>query len=168
MDPYSRQAHSTIEAIKRKIPGMSEELMARRDIWGEPVSSPDALIAPGVTALYMQKISSDPVNQAMLRLGIAPAQVGRTIRNVELTDQQRDDFARIAGRMSKMRLDMIVKSPQFASWPAHVQHDVIAETIRGCREAARGQVMLKYPQILRDAAENRIKKIHGENIREID
>ena len=168
MDPYSRQAHSTIEAIKRKIPGMSEELMPRRDIWGEPMPSPDAVIAPGVTALYEQQVSHDPVNLTMLRLGIAPAQVGHFIRNVELTDQERDDFARVAGRMSKMRLDAIVRSPQFSSWPPHVQSLVIQETIKQSREAARGQMMLKYPRIMRDAVQNRLKKIRGEDIQEID
>lgn len=44
----------------------------------------------------------------MLELDIAPTQVDRKIRN--LTDQQSDDYSRIAGRMVKMQLDKIVQS----------------------------------------------------------
>jgi hypothetical protein len=168
MDPFSRQAHSTIEAMRRKVPGLSEDLMPRLDMWGEPVPSQDALIAPGVTALYMKKVSTDPVNQALLRLGVAPAPIGHHLRNVELSEQERDDFARTAGRMSKMNLDRIVKSPMFGSWPDHVQRDVITTVIKQSREAARGLIMARYPRIMREAVQAKLKHIRGEDIAEIE
>jgi hypothetical protein len=92
---------------------MSETLFPRRDVWGEEIPNPQALGAAGLTAIYMTRISNDPVNRAMLDLGIAPAKVEKKIRNVELTEQEYDDFARLSGRMAKMRLDTIVKS---ADW----------------------------------------------------
>jgi hypothetical protein len=70
---------------------------------------------------FMQRISNDPVDRAMLDLGIAPAKVERKIRNVELTEQEYDDFARLSGRFAKMRLDMIVKFADWQMWPAHVR-----------------------------------------------
>ena len=151
-----------MDAIKVKIPGLSESLLPRRDIWGEPMANRDALIAAGVTAIYETRMSRDPVNLALLDLGIAPAQVTRKIRNVQLTDDQYDDFQRIAGRMAKMRLDAIVNSPDYRSWPNHIRHDVISEVITQTREAARGVMMAKFPQIVRDATQARLKKITGE------
>ncbi|MDE2439841.1 MAG: hypothetical protein KGP14_02360, partial [Betaproteobacteria bacterium] len=74
MDPYSRQAKTLIDAIKKKIPGLSESLMPRRDIWGEPIANKDALGAPGLTAVYEQQVSRDPVNQTMWSLGVYPSQ----------------------------------------------------------------------------------------------
>lgn len=162
IDPYSRQARTIMDAVKQHIPGLSEQLLPRRDVWGEPMPSREALLAPGVTAIYEQKISQDPVNQAMIKLGIAPAQVKRTIRNVPLTDQQYDDFARISGRMAKQRLDVIVRSPDFATWPAHVQHDVITEVIKQSREAASGIMMMQYPTIVQAATAAKLAKIRGE------
>ena len=161
-DPYARQARTVMDEIKRRIPGESETLFPRRDIWGEPIANPDALIAAGVTAFYERQMSHDPVNLAMLALGIGPATLERKIRGVQLEDGQYDDFQRIAGRMAKMRLDAIVGSGQFSSWPAHVQHDVIAETIKQSREAARGVMMMKYPSIMRSATEAKLKKARGE------
>ena len=161
-DPYSRQARTVVDAIRSKVPGLSEGLFPRRDIWGEPMVNHDAVGAKGVTAIYETQMSHDAVNGAMLRLGIYPAPVEKKIRNVQLTDQQYDDFSRIAGRMTKMRLDAIVNSPDYQQWPDHAQHDVMAEVVKQSRETARGMMMMKYPQIVHDATSARIAAIHGD------
>jgi hypothetical protein len=160
-DPYSRQARSVMDALKSKIPGMSESLLPRRDIWGEEMPNRDALLAAGVTAIYETRMSRDPVNLALLDLGVFPALPERKIRNVQLDDQQYDDFSRISGRMTKMRLDAIVNSPDFRTWPNNVRHDVISEVITQSREAARGIMMMKYPQIPQQATQLRLQKLNG-------
>lgn len=161
-DPYSRQARTLVDAIKAKIPGVSQTLLPRRDIWGEELPNRATLGPPGLTAIYMTHVGTDPVNLAMVDLGINPGQVPRKIRNVDLTDAQFDDFARIAGRMSKMRLDAIVKSPDYATWPNHIRHDVIAEVIKQSRETARGIMMMRYPQIVRDATQAKLDRLKDE------
>jgi hypothetical protein len=161
-DPYSRQARSVMDEIKRHVPGLSEELLPRRDIWGNPLPNRSALGGAGVTSLYEQAVSRDPVNLAMFNLGVYPAYLERKIRNVELTDQQYDQYQVLAGAMAKKRLDAIVNSGQFSSWPAHIQHDVMLETIRQSRETARGVMMMRYPQIMRDATQTKIKRARGQ------
>jgi hypothetical protein len=106
----------------------------------------------------MQQANADPVNQAMLQLGIYPAPLNRTIRNVELTDAQYDDYQRIAGRMTKMNLDKLVSSYEWRYWPASTRYDVIEETITQNREVARGMMLMKYPQIAVQATRNRLAK----------
>lgn len=162
-DPYARQARTVLDAIKQKVPGLSEQLLPRRDIWGEEIPNMEALGHAGVTAIYERRMSADPVNLAMLNLGIYPAQLARKIRNVELTDDQYDEFSRIAGRMSKQRLDAIVRSADYQTWPNHIRHDVIAETITQSREAARGILMMKYPSIPHDATQIKLDKMQGQD-----
>lgn len=161
-DPYSRQARNVMDAIRAKVPGYSQELLPRRNIWGDEIPNLPALGGRAISALYEKQVNSDPVNQAMVDLGVHPAMPERKIRNIELTDQQYDDFTRIAGRMAKQRLDIIVRSPDWQTWPNHSRHDVITEVVRQSREAARGMVMMKYPKIPRDAAEALRKKKTGE------
>jgi hypothetical protein len=98
------------------------------------------------------------VNIALVELGVHPAPVSRKIRNVELTDEQYDDFARIAGRSTKMRLDAIVRSPDWRTWPPHIKRTVVNEVVNQSREAARGLMFMKYPQIIRDATAEKMKK----------
>jgi hypothetical protein len=160
-DPYSRQARTVMDSIRAKVPGLSESLLPRRDIWGNEIPNKDAFINAGVTAIYEQRVSRDPVNLALLDLGIYPAQLERKVRNVQLTDQQYDDFQRIAGRMTKQRLDAIVNAPDYRTWPSNVRHDVIAEVITQSREAARGMMMMKYPGIVRDAAQAKLDRVNG-------
>ena len=127
----------------------------------QPIRNPDALIGRGLTSIYEQALSHDPVNVAMLELGISPAAVERKIRNVTLSDQQYDDYARIAGGMAKMRLDKIVAYPGFATWPASIRADVINTAISQSRETARGVVLMKFPQLISDAYNLKLQAIRG-------
>lgn len=164
-DPYSRETRTVIDAIKAKVPGLSQTLMPKRDIWGEPLPNQEAFGGKGVTGIYVKKMSEDPVNAAMVKLGVHPGAVDKKIRNIELTPEQYDDFARIAGRTTKMRLDTIVRAPDYQTWPDHIKHDVIAETIKQSREAARGLVMMKYPDLVAKAVDYQRKKARGEKVK---
>lgn len=118
----------------------------------------DALGGAGVTAIYAKQMSTDPVNIALSRMGMGISAVPKKIRNVELTPEQYDDFSRIAGRMTKMRMDTIVKSPDFQTWPDQIKRDVITAVVKQSREAARGMMFGKYPQIIRDSTDLKRKK----------
>lgn len=37
IDPVSRKRESVVEAIKARVPGMSQDLLPRQDIFGEPI-----------------------------------------------------------------------------------------------------------------------------------
>ena len=159
-DPYTRQARTVMDSIRQKVPGMSESLFPRRDVWGQPIPSRDALIAAGATAIYEQRMSQDPVNISLANMGIGIAPVDRTIRNVKLTDEQYDDFARIAGRMAKQRLDVFVRSPDWQQWPAGVRADAVKVIVEQSREAARGMMFMKFPSILSQATQQKMQR-HG-------
>ena len=120
--------------------------------------SRDALIAPGVTAIYEQQISRDPVNLAMAQLGLGISQPERKIRNVALTDQQYDDFSRIAGVTAKQRLDVIVRSADWQRWPDEVRRNIATEVIKQSREMARNMTMMKYPQIPAQAMQAKLNR----------
>lgn len=161
MDPYSRRARTLTDSIRAKIPGLSEDVLPRRDIWGEPIQARQVLGIPGASAIWAQEVSKDPVNIAMAELGIGLAPSPKKIRNVELTDEQYDDFSRISGRAAKMRLDTIVNSAQWQNWPDHVREQVIREAVKQARESARGLMMMKYPQIMRDAVAAKREAMSG-------
>lgn len=160
-DPYSRQARTVMDAVRKGIPGLSETLLPRRDIWGEEM--PNLRGLGTFTAIYAQQAGSDPVNQAMLSLGVSPAQPERKIRGVQLTDPEYDDYSRLAGRMAKQRLDVIVRSPDWQTWTPETRHDVLKEAIRQARETARGMVMAKNPDIIRQAVAAKLAPLAGTN-----
>ena len=149
-DPYSRQARTILDAMRAKMPfdagfGQASDLLKRRDIWGEPVPNPSAL--GHATAIWESRVSTDPVNLAMdaLNMGVAPPR--RLVYNQKLTDQQYDDYQRIAGRISKQRLDVLVNSPDWRAWPPTSQQHVIKLQIAAARETARGRLAQMYPEL---------------------
>lgn len=163
-DPYMRETRTVIDAIKARVPGYSETLPPKIDIWGEPMPNQEALGGKGVTGIYVKKMNEDPVNKALLALNITPGAVDKKIRNVELTPEQYEFYARTAGRMTKMRLDVIVNSPDWQNWPPEAKVSVLQGVISGCRETARGATMAKWPTIPAEAAVLARKKARGEKL----
>ena len=58
-----------------------------------------------------------------------------------------------------MRLDRIVNSPQWRTFPNHIKLDVIKHEIESDRNVAREMMLMKYPQIAKDAYDLRLKKL---------
>lgn len=159
IDPYTRQARTTMDAIKAKIPFLSETLLPRRDIWGEPIANKEALGIDGFSAIYESKATKDPTNIALLKLGVFPPQPEREIRGVELTDKQYDDYTRIAGRTLKMRLDAIINTPGFSSAPEYYQREIIQKNKDQTREQARRLIMMESPDIVQKATQRKMAKV---------
>ncbi len=133
LDPYMRRANGFIEQVQAKTPFLSESLTVRRDIFGEPLAS-HMIVTP-------TRVNDDPSIKAMQAANIWPREVDRKIRGVELTPQQLDDYARIAGRKFKMNLDGFVHSPEYAAMPGHLRRDMIQDMLTQDREAARQTVI---------------------------
>jgi len=161
IDPYTRQARTVVDAMKAKVPGLSQELLPRRDMWGEMLPSRDALVSPAITAIFMQKRATDPVNIEMVRLGMGPAPPERKILNQQLTDEQYDYYSMIAGRMAKGRIDSMVRSPDWANVPDGQKRDLISLQIKNSREAARQAIMARDPTIAVRAAQAKKDKLNA-------
>lgn len=154
IDPYSRVARTTMDAIKAKIPFVSETLTPRLDVWGQPVPN------RGWLGTYRQAVENDPVDKALYDLHIYPAQPSPRIRGVKLSDRQYYDYAGIAGRDAKMRLNALVSMPGFAQMPVAPKIELINKAISGARDRARNLVLMKYPEIIEQAVANKRAKLN--------
>ena len=138
MDPYSRQARTFLDKLRAKLPfdvgfGRSTDLSPKRDLWGEPIQNARSLDQLGLTSIWISKQSTDRVNREMLRLGVAPSPVERRVRGQTLSDQQYDDYARLAGRLTKMDLDRVVNSQYWSQIPDAQKRDVIEHAFKANR-----------------------------------
>lgn len=159
VDPTLRQARTTVDMLKSRVPGLSETLLPKRDVWGEPIVNQGSLGPDIANPIYESKMRNDPVDRTLLNLGYYPTALKRSIRGVQLTDQQFDDYSRMAGRMAKMRLDAIVRTPGFSDTPPAIQAEIVAKTVDSSRETARSVVMMTNPQIIRDAIAAKTSKL---------
>lgn len=162
VDPVQREVRSTLDAIKARVPGLRQELLPRRDVWGEPIVSQGSAGPNMISPIYETRMNTDPVNQALLKLNIYPSKLQRKIRGVELTDKQYDDFQRIAGRMAKIRLDALV-TPGFTKIPEQSQAEVINKIISSSRETARSTILMQNPDLVKKATDNKLQLLRGKS-----
>lgn len=151
IDPYQRETRGIFEAAQAKVPWASESLMPRRDIFGEPIPN------GGPNPSY----ADDPVVKAMNDLKIGVGRLEKKIRGVELSEQQYDDYARVSGRMAKLRLNALVSNPGFATMPATMRVELIHNAISTSRESARSMVMMQNPEIITKAVDAKTAKVTG-------
>lgn len=136
-DDFEREARVPWEAVQGRIPWFRNDLLPRRDRWGEPTER--GLLGP----FSVRPENDDPVNRTLLELGVNLAQPKRKIAGVELTDEQYDDYVRISGRLAKNMLDGII-TPEFRSLQPGVQVEVIQKVVNSARAMARAQIGLQY------------------------
>jgi hypothetical protein len=132
-DQYQREVHSWTAAARNMLPGLSEGLMPQRDWTGTPVGS-HTMMSPSV-------FKNDRTMAAMEAAEFYPAKIERNVRGVPLSDQQYDDLARVAGRLAKVRMDMLVSGPGFSALPLGMQNKAMHETLSSSRKVGEDWLM---------------------------
>lgn len=150
IDPYAREARTTLDAIKDKIPFVSETLYPRYDVWGQPV------LNHAYAGVYFDRLNQDPTNVELQRLHIFPEKADRKIVGVELNDAQYDDYARTSGRMAKMFVDNFVRQPGYQQIPDEMKAAEIHKQIENGHSIAQERIKMQYPQIVVEAQANKL------------
>ena len=135
LDPFEREMRSAWESVQSRLPWMREDLMPKRDRWGEP------FVAGAIGPLQMKMVNEDPINRTLLELGVNVDQPRRQIGGVDLTPQQYDDYTRVSGRLAKTMLDGII-GDRFRSMPPGAQIDTIKSVVNQARAMARSEVRI--------------------------
>lgn len=160
-DPVLRDARTMIDTLKSRTPGLSEDVYAVRDIFGDPILRGDSLGPDMISPIYTAKVNNDPTVKEMLSLGIFPAKPDRQIRGVELTAPQYDQYQFVAGKLLKQHLDVMVNTPGWADIPAFARKEAITKTISQSRESARSYVLMQNPDIIMQAVQAKIHDLGG-------
>lgn len=156
-DPLQRESKDIIDGIKSRLPGLREELMGKIDLWGELIPNQDKVGPDLISPIYESKLKNDPVNQRLLDVGYFPSKPGKKIRGIELTPAQYNDFIKISGKRSKMLLNNIVLQPGFSALPKEIQAKTMKSIIDDSRESIGSFILMKYPEIGRQALENKLR-----------
>lgn len=114
MDPFQREARTTLDAIRSKIPGQSERLAKRLDIAGEPIERDTG--APG-NPFQGGKPKQDVLADTMLQLGVAKNAPSRSMvvsgKSFELKDHDYESYKAFVQKARWSALTPFVSSPQF-------------------------------------------------------
>ena len=80
-DPYLRESHSIIERIRSQTPGISKELPAIRDLWGNKIEFRSGLgwAYDAVSPIYSKKEDPSAIDSEIIRLGMNLRKPPRTV-----------------------------------------------------------------------------------------
>lgn len=140
IDPVARKRESVLDAVLARIPGLSDNLLSRRDVFGEPVKLDN--LGPDFLSPFAQtEARNDPVVAEMMRIGKSVSAPGKQYtqdgEKLDYTPEQYDRYHEIAGRLSYNRLLALIGSPQYARLDDAARQKASAKAIADARRDAR-------------------------------
>ena len=157
-DPLIRDSQSVMDAFYNRIPGLSTELPARRNVFGEERrfqegAAPEFLGTVGKTFSPVAKstITNDVVFNELVNLKITPSTPKRTIGGVDLTPKQYESLLmEMIPLQTKAKLEFLIKSPDYQALLPLQKTDAIKTIIQNDQKAARDLTAATYPNIIDD------------------
>lgn len=169
INPEVEAVYSMTDALKKRIPGLSDSMPKRRDLWGEPVTTQVSrgerswaeTAFSAISPIYVSEGKDSPIDKELtrLKLGISMPSRKQEILGVsmELTPQMLDDYIVLMNKTDlgngnlKQTLNELVSNPDYKRMGNEMKEEYIKKTFTKARLSAKAQLMEKYP-ILQDMA----------------
>lgn len=151
-DPVAKFLTETVNGIYKQIPGLSDELPARKTLWGDDIdrSSGVGWAYDMLSPVPSKSDKPDPVNEMILDNKIKISHPSRVIEGVSLTGEEYARFVELAGKPAKEYLDQFVANGAFnqmSDGPDGMKAEVVKNIIGSFRKAARAQMLQEFPEL---------------------
>lgn len=138
VDPILREAQAPIARIRSRIPGMSETLPTRRDVFGRPVEMSGGVGPDILSPIATTTARNDPTVNALLSAGV---RIGMPARR-DYTPEQYSDYQERAGALTKPQLDALASSPEWRSMDQDARQDAVDDILKDARRDARDSMAI--------------------------
>jgi hypothetical protein len=149
-DPTLRDTQSVMDRIKSRIPGFSDDLPARRNLWGEPITLGGGLGPDLISPIYSSFGTNDPVSNELVRLELFPPMPQRRIDGAEIPSKLYWAYVENAGKPAHRQLEELITSPewkQLDQFP-ETQRSIIRDIVQENRDVARAVLRLNMGKVL--------------------
>jgi hypothetical protein len=158
-----REVNGVLDAIKNRMPGLSRNLHARRNVWGEEVKrgSGAGQGAAGaaynfLSPVYTTSVNRDPVMQEMARIRVPLAMPQRSLtidgEKRKLTPAQYSAYVQLSGKPAKSYFDQFIQTDDWKSMTIEEQRDEAKDALKEFRESAREQLKQMFPELSKAGA----------------
>lgn len=131
--------------IQSRIPGLSEELPARHDIFGREIVSEGGLGPDILSPAWIKTQRDDPVAKEMLTIGATFGSLPRKTKDVEHTPEQQSQYEALAGRYTYEDIAEAMTEPGWGALDDEAKADRVDDIKRDARAAARDELGLGIP-----------------------
>ena len=169
MDPVMRDVQTISEAIRNRIPGLSEGVAPRRDVLGEPMRRAEIMGAvPMAWPFAYSKVSNDIIAQELAQLGAGftppramrndvdlRAYVNRNGQNSYDRWQELTGQVRLGGKTLREAMEQLIRTPSYQKIdPTSVEGyesprvGMIRKLISRYRDAAFRTTLKEFPDLM--------------------
>ena len=172
MSPEMSATYGYIDRIKSRLPGYSEDLPPRRNIFGEPVVLEGGIGPDIMSPIYTSTVKDDPIADEMVRQQVAIGMPRRQIKGVELDAQQYDRYILLysgieADYTLREQLSIMFDSREYknaSDGPEGGKALMIKSVFTAYRDMAQAQMLAEDDQLTNQvtlAQEQRVEKLLG-------
>jgi len=141
-DPILRDAQTALDRIKSRIPGMSQDLPARRDIFGKEIRLEGGVGPDLLSPIYSSTEKNDPVANEIVRLKVRVSPPQRSIAGKKMPGDLYSEYSRISGQIAHQQLSKVISSEMWKNIPAGEKERFIKDTFSQARQIARDQLSI--------------------------
>lgn len=151
LDPHLRDARTVMDAIKARVPVLSQSVPVRRNVWGEPAEKGDAIGPDVVSPFFATQAKSDPLSREIARLRAPLPRTPRAINvdgtRTNLTAKQYDAYVQLAGQPAKRYLESYIGTPEWKELTDDERRDEVKSTLEEFRGSARIELKKRFPEL---------------------
>jgi hypothetical protein len=141
IDPTMREAPDIASYMQSRMPGLTDELLPRRDVWGRPIVSEGGVGPDILSPIWTSTDQKDPITQEALRVNavISKPQKG------DLSPEQYDRLQEVAGSVGRRWIGQLIASPEYQALDTEDQAKEIRDVMERARKAAKAAVLAGEP-----------------------
>lgn len=142
-DSAVKNPEGALEAIKAKLPILSKDIKAKRNVWGDAVKQEGNAIWRMFSPSRVSTLKDDPVEKELDKLGIFVNMPNKQIAGVKIDDDQHDRYIQASGKLAKERLNRLVASDGYGAMSAFEKESAMRGIIEGARSEVGIGIVLK-------------------------
>lgn len=141
IDPTMREAPDIASYMQSRMPGLTDELLPRRDVWGRPIVSEGGVGPDILSPIWTSTDQKDPITAEALRVN---ATISKPKKG-DLNPGQYDRLQEVAGSVGRKWIGQLISSPEYRVLDIDAQAKEIGDVMADARKAAKAAVLTGEP-----------------------
>tara|TARA_R110000823_G_C15945236_1_gene500869 strand:+ start:885 stop:4580 length:3696 start_codon:yes stop_codon:yes gene_type:complete len=153
MDPLVRETETFIDKLRSKIPGLSDDLTPKYDVFGRTISRDEKVGGVMMSPIKVSPESVDPAFAEMQALEVFPTTVPEKIDNIELTPDEYAQYARLSGELLRQSIQRFMSLDGYYKIPPTIRKERFGFFVKESRDLAKKQVRNSHRRLFTARAE---------------
>ena len=162
-EPVREYLATLVNEYRSRVPGYSEDLPPRRDLWGREIDRASGIgwAFDLMSPIYQSADNPNTVDKAILDNRTPVSMPTQNIQGVKLTAEEHSRYVQLAGEPAFDALKEVVSQAGFqnlSSGPEGMQSEVIMNVINRFKKAAQMKMLAEFPDLRDRVTQKQIKR----------